>query len=100
MVALSASRLVCSAIAWMRLTTSPILAALAPSPSIAASLSRVSAEALLTESEERPTTEPIQLTQPAKSQAALATVCTLREVDCDTASALLARSLAADATLD
>ena len=67
---------------------------------MAVSVLRVSPEALPITSVARPTSEPISATEPVSSSAALATVCTLREVDCETFSAAEARSLAAEATVE
>ena len=94
MVALSASRLVCAAIEWISLTTSPIFSAPVESAPTVALVRSASPTALLAISLERATWREISATELESSSAADATVPTLSDERCDAASTVAARALA------
>ena len=94
MVALSASRLVCAAIEWISLTTSPIFSAPVESAPTVALVRSASPTALLAISLERATWREISATELESSSAADATVPTLSDERCDAAPTVAARALA------
>ena len=94
MVALSASRLVCAAIEWISLTTSPIFSAPVESTCTVALVRSASPTALLAISLERATWREISVTELDSSSAAEATVPTLFEALCEAALTFAARALA------
>ena len=98
-VALSASRLVCSAIAWIRLSTPSMRWVAAASPSISATDLSVRWPACSTALADWRTWRPISSTEAESSSAALATAETLLEACSVAPEAATARPLASDETL-
>ena len=80
MVALSASRLVCEAMVWIRSTTTLMRAALSASPCMVASVAPASSTALRAISAEVTTWRPISAIDDDSSSVPDDTVCTLTEV--------------------
>ncbi len=94
MVAFSASKLVCAAMLWISLTTSPIFSAPVDSAPTVALVRSASPTALLAISLERLTWREISLTELESSSAAAATVPTLFEALSEAAPTVAARALA------